>query len=159
MTVFLWIVAALLVLVGIAGTVLPAVPGTALVFCGLLIAAWIDHFQRVGWITLAVLGAVALISLGFDIVATGLGARRLGASRAAVIGAALGTVVGLFLGLPGMALGPFVGAVVGEYATRREWGRAGKVGLGTWIGLVLGAAVRLGLAFTMLGIFVASFIL
>jgi hypothetical protein len=159
MTALLWALAVVLVLVGIAGTVLPALPGAPLVFLGLLLAAWIDGFQRVGWLTLALLAALTLASMGVDLVATSLGAKRVGASRQAVIGAAIGTVAGLFFGLPGIVAGPFVGAAAGEYLARRDVIQAGKVGLGTWLGLALGAAAKLALAFAMLGLFLTAYIL
>ncbi len=154
-----WVLAAMLVLVGIAGTVLPVLPGAPLVFLGLVLAAWIDGFQRVGWLTLALLAALTLASVGVDFVAMSLGAKRVGASRQAVIGAAIGTVAGLFFGLPGILAGPFVGAAAGEYLARRDAIQAGRVGLGTWLGLALGAAAKLALAFAMLGLFVTAYIL
>jgi len=159
MTIVLWILAGILVLVGIAGTVLPAVPGTPLVFCGFLIAAWIDNFQKVGLITLTVLGVLTLLSFGIDLLAASVGAKRLGASRSAFIGALFGTLVGFFGGFAGLVIGPFLGAVFGEYLSRRDWIEAGKVGFGTWLGLIFGIAVKLGLTFAMLGIFITAFIL
>lgn len=151
----LFVLAALLVAIGLAGTVLPALPGAPLVFAGLLLAAWADGFAHVGARTLAVLAALAVASLGVDVAATALGARRAGASPRALAGAALGTLVGLFFGIPGLLLGPFLGAALGEWTAHRELGRAGRVGLATWLGLLLGSAARLALAFTMVGIFVA----
>jgi len=154
-----WLLAGILVLVGMAGTVLPALPGAPLVFLGLLLAAWIDGFQRVGWLALTLLGVLTLLSLGVDLLATSLGAQRAGASRQAILGAALGTVVGLFFGLPGILAGPFRGAVAGEYLARRDVAQAGRAGLGTWLGLVLGAAAKLALAFTMLALFLTAYLL
>jgi len=154
-----WLLAGILVLVGMAGTVLPALPGAPLVFLGLLLAAWIDGFQRVGWLALTLLGVLTLLSLGVDLLATSLGAQRAGASRQAILGAALGTVVGLFFGLPGILAGPFLGAVAGEYLARRDVAQAGRAGLGTWLGLVLGAAAKLALAFTMLALFLTAYLL
>ena len=138
---------------------LPALPGAPLVFLGLLLAAWIDGFQRVGWLALTLLGVLTLLSLGVDLLATSLGAQRAGASRQAILGAALGTVVGLFFGLPGILAGPFLGAVAGEYLARRDVAQAGRAGLGTWLGLVLGAAAKLALAFTMLALFLTAYLL
>jgi hypothetical protein len=155
----LWIIAVILVIAGMAGTVLPALPGTPLVFLGLLSAAWADGFQKVGWITLTLLGILTVASLAVDFLATSMGAKRVGASGLAVVGAAIGTVVGIFLGIPGLILGPFVGAVIGEYISRRDLRQAGKVGLGTWLGLVLGSAAKLALTFLMLGLFIAAYFL
>lgn len=152
----LFLLAALLVLVGLAGTLLPALPGAPLVFAGLLLAAWADGFAHVGAATLVVLAVLAVASLGADLAATALGAKRAGASSRALVGAVLGTLIGLFFGIPGLLLGPFLGAALGEWTAHRELRRAGRVGLATWLGLLLGSAVRLALACAMLGIFVAA---
>ena len=154
---WMWILAALLVVVGIVGTVLPALPGVALVFAGLVVGAWADDFTRVGAWTLALLGALTLASFAIDFVATAFGARRVGATRYAVIGAAVGTLAGLFFGIPGLLLGPFVGAVAGEMLSYGEWRRATSAGVGTWVGLLLGTLAKLALAFAMLGVFVFSY--
>lgn len=159
MTPLLWTVAVLLVLAGIAGAVLPALPGVPLVFAGLLLAAWIDGFEKVGPLPLALLALLTVLSLVVDVAATALGATKVGASRWAVAGAALGTVVGVFFGLPGLLLGPFVGAVIGELAVRKDWRQAGRAGVGTWLGVVFGTAAKLALAFTMVGVFVTAYVL
>ncbi len=156
--ILLWIIAVIVVIVGIAGTVFPALPGTPFVFLGLLVAAWADGFQRVGGITLGVLGVLTLASVGVDFLATAMGARRVGATNRAVIGATLGTFVGIFFGLPGIIVGPFVGAVIGEFSSGRDLAGAGKVGLGTWVGLALGAAAKLAITFAMIGWFVVAFL-
>lgn len=155
----LWIVAILLVLAGVAGTVLPALPGAPLVFVGLLVAAWIDHFQKVGWFTLSVLFVLMLATFAIELMATGLGAKRAGASKLAVFGAAVGTVVGLFFALPGLILGPFLGAVAGEYLSRRQGRQAIRAGFGTWLGILLGTAGKIAVIFTMVGLFVLAYVL
>jgi uncharacterized protein YqgC (DUF456 family) len=156
-TPWMWALAALLIVVGVAGTVLPALPGIPLVFAGLLVGAWADDFQRVGWVTLSVLGLLATASLAIDFAATALGAKRVGASRKAIVGAALGTLFGVFLGIPGLILGPFVGAVAGEMLSHGEWRRATSAGAATWVGLLFGTLAKIALAFAMLGIFVFAF--
>jgi uncharacterized protein YqgC (DUF456 family) len=159
MTVLLWILAVLLVAAGIVGIILPALPGTVLIFAGLLIAAWAGHFQRVGPLMLTVIGVIGAASYCVDFVAAAVGAQRLGASRRAMAGAALGTVLGLFFGLPGIIVGPFIGAVLGELTLHRDWKRVGKAGLAAWIGFAIGTAVKVGLAFLMLGLFAAAYFL
>lgn len=159
MTVVLWIVAVILVLAGVVGTVLPALPGPTFVFGGLLLAAWIDDFDRVGVLTVVILGLLTFVTVGVDVLAASLGAGRLGASRAAIVGAVVGTLLGLFVGLPGLLIGPFLGAVAGEYWTRRDLNQAGRVGVGTWLGLAVGVAVKISLVFAMLGIFATAFVL
>jgi len=137
---------------------LPTLPGTLFVFAGLTLAAWSDGFVRVGLGTVAVLGGLTAVSYAVEFGASLLGARRFGASRKALLGATLGTLAGMFFGLPGILLGPFLGAVLGEYAHRRDLGQAGRVGLGTWLGIALGLAAKLAIAFTMLGIFATAWL-
>ena len=159
MTLLLWVLAVAFIVVGVAGTVLPALPGAPLVFVGLLLAAWADGFQKVGWFPLVLVGLLTLATLAVDLLATSMGAKRVGASGLALAGAAVGTVVGIFFSLPGLLLGPFVGAVLGEYLARRNWEQAGKAGLGTWLGIVFGTAAKLALIFTMLGIFITAYLI
>ena len=154
----LYVIAAVLVVAGLAGIVLPALPGVPLVFGGLLVAAWADGFQHIGVPTLVVLGLLTLLSLGVDLWATAVGAKRVGASRVAIIGAVLGTVAGLFFGPIGLVAGPFAGAAIGELIALRRLdgaglGKATRVGIGTWLGMVFGVVLKLTLAFAMLGLF------
>lgn len=150
----LWVLAVLLVAAGIAGLVLPALPGAPLLFAGLLCAAWAEDFAYVGAGWLGVLGVLAALTYPVDLAAGAVGARRFGASGRAVIGAALGALVGLFFGLPGILLGPFVGAVLAELLwERRNLRQAGRSGIGASVGLALGVATKLALAFAMLGTF------
>lgn len=155
----LMLLAVALVVVGVVGTVLPALPGAPLVFLGLLLAAWVDHFEKVGWFTLTVLAVLTVLTFVVDFMAASLGAKRVGASWAALAGAALGMIVGLFFSIPGLILGPFVGAMLGEYLARKDWAQARRVGLGTWLGMLLGIAGKLALIFTMVGIFVLAYII
>ena len=154
----LWyLLAALLVLGGIAGSVLPALPGVPMVFTGLLVAAWAGDFTRVGVVTLVLLGVLTLASFAIDFAATALGAKRVGATKLAVVGAALGTLAGLFLGIPGLILGPFVGAVAGELLSHGQVQQATRAGVATWVGLLFGTLAKLALVFTMLGVFAFAF--
>lgn len=148
-----YLIAGLLVIVGIAGVILPALPGVPLVFAGLLLAAWGDGFHHVGWIALTVLGLLTLLSVVVDIVASALGAKGLGASRLAMVGAILGSLLGLLFLPWGVLAGPFVGALLGEYLHSRRLGLATKVGAATFLGMVIGAALKLGLVMAMLGVF------
>jgi hypothetical protein len=142
----LWLLAGLLVVAGVAGIVLPGLPGAPLVFAGLLVAAWIDSFDL---LTVA----VSVV----DYVAAAAGAQRVKASRLAIFGAALGTLIGLAFGLPGLLLGPFLGAVAGEWWSRRDLRHAGKVGLATWLALLLATAAKLAFVFVMLGWFALAY--
>lgn len=154
----LWILSAGLVLVGLAGIVLPALPGTILVFAGLALGAWIDDFTRVGWFALGAIAVLAVLAWLMDYISAMLGAKRAGASRQAVIGAAIGTVAGIFLGIVGVLFMPLVGAAVGEYMARRNHQQAVRVGISTWIGLMAGMLAKFVLAFMMIGIFVVALV-
>jgi uncharacterized protein YqgC (DUF456 family) len=158
-TTLLWIACAALIALGLAGTVLPALPGTLFVLAGIVLGAWIDDFARVGWGSLAAVSALAVIAWVLDYVAATLGAQRAGASREALIGAAIGTVAGLFMGLVGVLFMPLVGAALGEYLARRDHARAATVGVATWLGIMVGLVAKVVIAFVMIGIFVAALLL
>jgi hypothetical protein len=159
MTFLLWVLATILVVVGLIGIVLPALPGTILIFAGLLLAASADGFSRVGAGTLIVIGIVTAASYTVDFVAAAVGAKRLGASPRAMAGAALGTLLGLLFGLPGLIIGPFVGAVLGELSVHRDLARAGRAGVAAWVGFAIGMAVKVALACSMIAIFLAAIFL
>lgn len=152
----LWLLSVALIVIGLLGTVLPALPGTALVLAGILLGAWIDDFTRVGVFSLALVTLLAVLAWVLDYVAALMGARRAGASRQALIGAALGTVAGLLMGLVGVLFMPLVGAAVGEYLAHRDEQRAVRVGVATWLGLLAGLLAKVVLAFSMVGVFVVA---
>lgn len=154
--ILLWLLAGLLILVGLAGLILPVLPGIPLVYAGLVLLAWAEDFVYVGWITLTVLGLLTLLSYGIDFLATAIGAKKYGASPRAVVGAAVGALVGVFFGLAGIILGPFLGAMAGEFSRRATLKTATQAGLGATLGLLLGALLKIALAFTMLGVFVVD---
>lgn len=156
--VALWALTALLLVVGVAGTVLPALPGTLFIFLGVLLGAWIDDFTRVSSNTVIIVGVLMLLAWVSDYLAAMLGAKRAGASREAIIGAAIGTVVGLFFSLVGLLFFPLIGAAVGEYLAISDLRRAGNVGMSTWIGILVGAVLKLALSFIAIGIFVGALI-
>jgi uncharacterized protein YqgC (DUF456 family) len=156
MEILLYALGAAAILVGIAGVILPAIPGSALLAVGALLVGWADGFTRVsGW----TVGACAVISLAIwvvDFAAGVLGAKAFGATKWAVIGSAVGLVVGLFLGLPGIILGPAVGALAFEYARDPNFERALKAGVGAFVGFVLGSAVKVALSFVLVGVLVLA---
>jgi uncharacterized protein len=154
MTIALYVLAAAMIVVGLLGTVLPALPGIPLLFGGMVLAAWADGFAHVSPLTLGLLGVLCVLAIAADIVAGLLGAKRVGASTWALFGAAVGTLAGFFFGLPGVILGPFLGALGGELIAGGTLQRAAHVGVGTWLGLLFGTLAKVALAFMMLGIFV-----
>lgn len=163
-SLLLWILAGAMMLVGLAGTVVPGLPGIPLMLAGMLLAAWIDGFSRIGALVIVVLGLLMALSFALELGAAALGAKRVGASRQAILGAVAGTAAGVFFGLPGLILGPFAGAVAGELIARRgirndDAQAAIRIGVGAWIGFAVGAVAKLAVAFTMLGVFVAAWLI
>lgn len=159
MSVVLWIGAVILIVVGLIGIVLPALPGHILILAGLILAAWADDFDRVGAGMLVLIGVIGAASYGVDFAAAALGAKHMGASKRAMVGAALGTVLGLFFGFVGVVIGPLLGAVLGELTQHRDWKRVGKAGMAAWIGFAIGTAVKVAIAFVMLGLFAAAYLI
>lgn len=156
---YLYALAAVLVLLGLAGTVLPLLPGVLLVFVGLVVGAWADGFTRVGAWGIGLLAVLAVLAFVADLIGSLFGAKRAGASPLALAGATLGAIVGLLFGIPGLILGPFAGAVAGEYIARRRLGQASIVGLGTWLGLLFAAVTKIVIAFLMIATFFAFYLM
>lgn len=150
--IILYIVAGLLVLIGLAGAILPVLPGIPILFGGLWLAAWVDHYDHVGLWTLIIIGILGGIALALDFIAGALGAKRVGASSWALWGAFLGTIVGMFFGIFGLIIGPFVGALLGEMLNGNSVLRSAHVGVGTWVGMLLGTLAKLVLSFMMIGV-------
>jgi len=159
MSALLWVIAVVLIVVGVVGTVLPALPGAILVFGGIALAAWIDDFARISGWTLALLGVMTAVAWATDFAAAAVGARKVGASRHAIVGAALGTIAGVFTGFVGLLFMPLVGAAIGEFVAQRDVARAGRVGMATWIGLLVGTALKVAIVFAMVGVFVVALLL
>ena len=157
--VVLYLVAGALILIGLIGVVLPALPGLPLMFAGMLLAAWTDHFQRVPIWVIVILGLMSLAALLIDFLATSLGAKRYGAGKLAIVGAMLGTLAGLFFGIPGLLVGPFVGAMIGELMHGKQLAQASKVGMATWLGLIFGTGLKVAVAIAMLAIFVLALLI
>lgn len=156
-TLLLFLLAALLIALGLAGLLLPVLPGVPLLLAGLVVAAWAEGFEEVGVKTLVGIAVLGGLGIFIDFAAGAFGAKRFGASRAGIAGAALGALLGLFFGLPGVLLGPFVGAVLGELlVARRRPEAAGRAGVGAALGLAFGAAAKLALGFAMLGVFLLA---
>jgi uncharacterized protein YqgC (DUF456 family) len=149
-----YIVSGILILIGLLGTVLPVLPGIPVAFAGMLLAAWAGGFREISVFTAVLLGLLTLASIGIDFLASALGAHRAGASKMAIVGASLGSLLGLlFFSLPGLIIGPFIGVMAVETAKGKSVREAGKIGFATWIGMAVGVALKVGLAFAMLGIF------
>jgi len=158
MEIVLYAAGALLLLAGMAGIVLPALPGSLFLVGGVVLVAWAEDFTRVSGWTVAACAVLGLVIWATDLVAGLLGAKAFGASKWAVLGAGLGLLVGLFFGLPGILFGPAIGAIALEYAKDPNFERALKAGFGAFLGFVLGSAVKVSLAFVLLGVLVLALV-
>ncbi len=147
------ILALLLVAIGIIGSVLPMLPGVPLVFAGMLLAAWHGDFARVGILSMVIIGAIGVLAWAVDFFASIVTAKKVGASKNALIGAGLGAVLGIFAGLPGLILGPAIGAVIGELTAHSNKTKATVVGVAAGLGFVLAMVIKLLLILVMLAIF------
>lgn len=146
-------VAALLVmLLGLIGAVVPAVPGTPLIFIAALgHKLWLGD-RSVSWWIIALLGLVTAVTLLVDYLATAYGAKKLGATWRGAVGAVLGAMLGL-LWLPfGLIIGPFLGATLLEMATGKEWRQAGKAGIGATLGFLAGTIGKVAACLGMISL-------
>ncbi len=150
--VSLYLLAITLIGAGLIGTVLPALPGLPMVFAGIWLAAVVDDYHHIGLWWLLLFGALTGLGVMTDLVAASLGAKRAGASKNAIWGASAGTFIGLFFGFPGLILGPFVGALLGELSSGSSALHSTHVSISTWLGQLLGAALKLVLSLVMLGL-------
>jgi len=153
-SIILWIIGVLLTLSGLSGLLLPVLPGAPLLFAGLFCAAWAENFRYVGLWTLLLLGGMGALTYLVEFAASAFGVKKYGGSNRAMIGALLGGIIGVFMGLPGILLGPFAGAVIGELSLQRSMDQAGRAGFGTVVGMAIGVAGKLAIGITMVGIFI-----
>jgi uncharacterized protein YqgC (DUF456 family) len=156
MQIPLYTLGTVLILAGLVGAVLPALPGIPLIFAGIWLIAGVDHYRHLGLGWLLGIAFVGAVGVGLDLLAGALGAKRAGASRQAVWGALIGTVIGVFFGLPGLLLGPFLGAVIGELCVGNSVGRGAQVGVHAWVGLLFGTIFKLVASLMMVGLFAAG---
>ena len=152
MAVALKIAGLLAIAIGFVGLFLPAIPGSILLFGGVLAIAAADGFDKISVGTVVAVGVLSAAAFAVDYLAGVLGARRMGASKWGILGAMVGLVVGLPMGLLGIVLGPALGAVAAEYFLDRDLKRATKAGGGAFVGFLVGMLAKVALAFTILGI-------
>jgi uncharacterized protein YqgC (DUF456 family) len=152
MDLFLYVLAAALIIGGVAGAILPVLPGVPMIFGGIWLAAAVDEYRHLGWGWLVVIGAIAVLGVAVDFIAGSLGAKKIGASPRALWGAGVGTTIGMFFGLPGLLIGPFAGAVIGELWSGKSILRSAHVGVSTWFGMLLGVVAKVVLSFLMIGL-------
>lgn len=154
LTFVFWLVLIIMIL-GAAGTILPVVPGTPLIFLAALGYGIYEHFQNVTVTVLAVLFFLMVVSLLIDYFAGVVGAKKYGATKYGTWGSFLGGIVGvLIFNIPGLLVGPFAGAVIGEIVSGKKIDQALKVGFGSVLGLAGGAFFKFVIALAMIVIYV-----
>jgi uncharacterized protein YqgC (DUF456 family) len=141
---------------GLVAAVLPLLPGIPLIFGGVWLIAATDGYRHIGLWWLLVIASVGAVGLSMDLLAGALGAKRVGASKQAVWGALVGTIAGLFCGLPGLLFGPFLGAVIGELSAGTSVERSARVGVNAWVGLIFGTLFKLVAALMMVAMLGAA---
>jgi uncharacterized protein len=151
MDLFLYVLATALIVGGVAGAILPILPGVPMIFGGIWLAAAVDEYRHLGWGWLVAIGIVAALGIAVDFISGSLGAKKIGASPRALWGAGIGTTIGMFFGLPGLLIGPFAGAVIGELWSGKSILRSAHVGVSTWFGMLLGIVAKVVLSFLMIG--------
>jgi uncharacterized protein YqgC (DUF456 family) len=150
---FVYALVALLFVVGLVGSVVPALPGVVLILAGTVVHAIATDFDPIGPGRLVILAVLMAVAYGLDYAAGALGVKRFGGSGWAVTGAVVGALVGLFFGVPGLLLGPLVGSLAAEYAYTRQLSTSARAAFGTVVGLLVGAVAKIGLALTMIALF------
>ena len=144
-------------LLGLLGTVLPVLPGPMLIFAAALIFAILDGFQTIAWPLVVVIGVLALLATGVDLLASSLGARAGGASGWSIAAGLVGGILGaLLFALPGGILVALLCVLLAEYARLRDWKPAAKSSAGWLLGWLLSSVVRFGIALAMIAVFVGQ---
>jgi uncharacterized protein YqgC (DUF456 family) len=151
-------VALLVMLAGLVGSILPILPGTPIILLAAILHRLYFGPKGADIRVLILLGLFTLLSFGFDYLASMFGAKKLGATWRGILGAVVGGLVGIFFSLPGIILGPFIGAVLFELAGGRKIKPAARAGLGAFLGLIAGALGKLAICVVMIGVFTADVI-
>ncbi len=154
-----WTITIVLMLCGVAGTVLPVLPGLSLIWLAVLFHKLMLP-QVLSWWTVGLLFLGVAAGFLVDWMSGLLAAKWLGSTRYGLIGAFLGGLVGLFFGLPGLLVGPLIGALLGELIfSRRGLKASTRVAAGVGIGIVAASLIRLGIAVLMVLAFVLNVLL
>jgi len=143
-------------LVGLAGVILPFLPGVPLAWLGLFIFAISTHFANIPLITVLVFLGLAVIILILDLIIPSLGAKKYQASQWGVLGAFFGSLLGIFFGFPGIVIGPLAGAVLGELLARKTIEQATQSAWGAFLGFLAGTLIKAILILIMIGFLVIS---
>lgn len=156
MVILTWCITTLLVLVGLVGVLVPLLPGTTLIFAG-MIAHKLLLPGDLSWMTIGWIGGFWFLSLVADFVGVMLGARMFGGSKWGMAGASSGAFVGMFISLPALLLGTMLGALAAEKLMAQKTNRqALRAGFGATAGFLLSTVARLALALAMIATFILA---
>lgn len=157
MEVFWWLLAIVLMAVGLIGTVIPVLPGTTIILAAAVVHRLILGTGRsLGWSALIAMLLLTIVTYAIDAAAGYLGAKRFGATKWGLIGATAGALVGLFFGLFGLFVGPVIGGIAGELVGGKEIMKAGRAGWGTFVGSIAGVIAKLFIGLIMVVIFLMN---
>ena len=151
-------IALVIMSVGVLGSILPGLPSTPLVLIGAVGHKIYFGETGVGWLVMTLLAGLTVLSILMDYLATLAGARKLGATWRGTTGAIVGCLIGMFFSLPGLILGPFLGATAFELAGGRPWQESGRAGVGATLGLLAGAIGKVACCVAMMGLFAVNVI-
>lgn len=151
-----WAITVILLLTGLVGSVVPILPGTTLIFAGVLLHRWMLP-QTIGWTAIVWIGVIWLFSVAADLLCTLIGARLFGGSKWGMTGAGGGAMVGMFFSLPALLLGTILGAVAAEkFIGKRTKEESLKSGIGAALGFLASTIVRAFCALAMLALFITA---
>lgn len=151
------VLAGIMVVVGFLGSLLPLLPGVPVLFAGLLLAAWEQGFSKVSVVTMVVIGVLAFAAWAVDFFGSLVTAKKVGASKQAMWGVAIGALFGFVGGVVGLILGPAIGAIIGELIAHKDSLRATTVGIAAGLGFILAMVAKTILVVVMLIVFTSAY--
>lgn len=155
MTIFLITLAVVCLLTGLAGCVIPVLPGPPISYLGILFLHFSEEYDY-SLTTLLVLLALVIVVTILDYVIPMLGSKYLGAGKWGSAGSFIGTIIGLFFLPWGLIVGPFLGAFIGEKISGKGWHDAFVAGTGSLVGFIVGTLIKVLLCLYMIWIFIEA---
>lgn len=149
-----WTLVIGLIVTGFLGTFLPILPGTTLIFAGVLAHYFLNGMEesQLTWISLVVIGLIWIVTMIVDWFSGAIGAKWFGSSKWGIVGAIIGGIVGLFFSVPGLIIGPIVGVFIAEIIfAKKKLKPAANSTVGTVVGGLAGMVAKVILAIAMIG--------
>ena len=156
MDIFLVILSALFIIIGLIGSFLPVIPGPPLSWLGLLILH-VTNAVEMNLTLIIITGIIALIIFLLDYIIPAMGTKKFGGSKSGMIGTSIGLVIGLLSPIPGgIILGPFLGAFIGEMLNKNDSKLAFKAAIGSFLGFLASTFIKFIVAIIYLGIYLTK---